>query len=158
MKKMNIIEIIQKDLPNFEGICVREGEIEIEKIKKFKISLAWKMNKHRVQNYKKILIVGNGASKGKYFIADIVAVLSVKEAYLNGSRKEGIENQDEIYGNWITQRISGNVVDNALEDRFAILFENPTEIFRFSQNFTFSRTSYYYIKSKLEILIQDLYF
>jgi hypothetical protein len=32
---MNIIDIINKDLPGFSGICIREGDVEIEKVRKF---------------------------------------------------------------------------------------------------------------------------
>jgi predicted ATPase len=45
------------------------------------------------------------------------------------------------------------VKDNALEERNAILFENPTEIKKFSSDFSFSRTSYYYINSVSQPII-----
>lgn len=150
---MNIIDVIQKDLPDFIGICVREGEAKIEKVREYKISLAWKMNEHRAKNYKKILIVGNNQNKGKYFIADITSILSIKEAYNEGSRKDGIDYQEEIYGKWITERINGVVKDNALEERFAILFDSATEIKKFSSSFSFSRTSIYYIDKKTQPLL-----
>ena len=145
MKIMNIIEIIQKDLPDFSGICVREGDTKIENVRKFKISLAWKINEHRARNYKKVLVVGNNQNAGKYFIADVISILTIKDTYNGGLRKEGIEYQEEIFGKWISERIKGIVNDNALDERFAILFDNATEIKRFSADFSFSRTSIYYI-------------
>ena len=144
---MNIIDIIKKDIPDFSGICVREGDADIEKVREFEITLAWKLNKHRAESFKKILIVGANNNKGKYFMADIISVLSVKDAYLEGTRMSGFDYQEKIYGKWITERISGLVQDNALEERFSILFKNPSEIKKFSSNFTFSRTSIYYINS-----------
>lgn len=147
---MNFVEIIKKDLPNFSGICVREGDADIEKVRVFEITLAWKLNKHRAEAFKKVLIVGANNNKGKYFIADIISVLSVKDAYIEGTRMSGFDYQEKIYGKWITERISGLVQDNALEERYSILFKNPTEIKKFSSDFTFSRTSIYYINSNKE--------
>lgn len=150
---MNIIDIIQKDLPDFTGICVREGDVPIEKVRDFKISLAWKMNPYRARQFKKILIVGAKENKGKYFIADIVSVLSIKKAYEEGTRKEGIDYQEEVFGEWISARIEGKIKDNGLNERFAILFENATEILSFSQDFSFSRTSLYYVNSENQPII-----
>jgi predicted ATPase len=148
---MNIIEVIRKEIPDFSGICIREGDADIKKVREFKITLAWKLNRHRANEFKKILIVGANKNKGKYFIADITSVLSIKEAYSEGSRKEGINYQEEIYGKWISERISGVIQDNALEDRYAILFDEPTEIKKFKSDFSFNRTSFYYVNStKLE--------
>jgi hypothetical protein len=149
---MNIIKIIQKDLPDFSGICLREGDTSIEKVREYGVSLAWKMNVNRARSYKKVLIVGNNANKGKYFIADIISILSIKDTYNSGLREEGIKYQEEIYGKWITERINGVIKDNALEERFAILFENPSEIKEFSSNFSFNRTSLYYINSDVQPL------
>ncbi|MDD5151658.1 MAG: AAA family ATPase [Flavobacterium sp.] len=152
---MNIIDIIEKDIPDFSGICIREGDADIKKVREFEITLAWKLNKFRAKNYKKILIVGANKNKGKYFIANIVSVLSIKNAYLEGTRKDGFDYQEEIYGKWITERISGVIQDNALEERFAILFENPTEIKKFSSDFTFNRTSIYYVNSEKQLEIKS---
>ena len=150
---MNIVDIIKKDLPDFTGICIREGEADINKVREFEITLAWKLNRYRAKNYKKILIVGTNNNKGKYFIADIVSVLSVKEAFNEGTRIEGFHYHEEIFGKWITERIAGVVKDNALEERSSILFKNPTEIKTFSSDFTFNQTSIYYVNSHSEEIV-----
>ena len=61
----DIVDIIKKDLPDFTGICIREGDADIKKVRGFEITLAWKLNKYRASNYKKILIVGTNKNKGK---------------------------------------------------------------------------------------------
>jgi len=41
---MNFKDLIEKDLPDFSGICVAETLTPIEKVRSFGISLAWKLN------------------------------------------------------------------------------------------------------------------
>ncbi len=67
---MNIKSIIEKDLPKFTGICVREGYIQLEEIKKNKVAMAYLFNKDRVKQYigKEILLAASGKDRGKYFI------------------------------------------------------------------------------------------
>lgn len=146
---MNIVEIIKKDEPHFTGICLREAYAELETVKQFGISMAWLFNKYRAQNYKKILVAGYDDEKGYYFLADIKEIISVKEAYHRGVWQNAIDYQESIFGKWITERINGNLPDNeVLDARFVVIFENATEIKQFSEDFQFSRSSFYYINGQ----------
>lgn len=137
---MNIVEIIKKDEPHFTGICLKEAYAELETVKQFGISMAWLFNKYRAENYKKILIAGYDDEKGYYFLADIKEIISVKEAYQRGVWQNAIDYHESI---------NKNLLDNeALDAGFVVVFENATEIKRFSEDFQFSTSSFYYINEQ----------
>ncbi len=150
---MTITEIIKKDLPHFNGICIREGKADIYRIKEFGISLAWTLNTNRAKNYSKVLIAGNYESKGKYFIADIKEIISISNVVKKGNWKDALVYHQEIFGEWIDERIEGNVNDNdALNERVAVIFENPSEVRYFTEDFSFLRSSFYYINTTSNII------
>jgi hypothetical protein len=146
IRLMNVTEIIRQDEPEFTGVCVIEGYTPLSEIRRLGISLAWTFNLQRVKNYKKVLIAGKGDYKGQYFTAEIEKVVSVAEVYAEGKWEEAIDLNEEIFGTWISERVSGVVKDDTLNERLAIIFKNPSEIKQFhTQNFRFNRNSFAYI-------------
>jgi len=149
---MNIKSIIEKDLPKFTGICVREGYIQLEEIKKNKVAMAYLFNKDRVKQYigKEILLAASGKDRGKYFTAKIKNILSIKELKKQNKYESAINFHDKLFDNWINDRVEGKIQDDVLDKRMAIIFENPTEIKKFSADWvSFSRPSFYYIQSSM---------
>ncbi len=144
---MNIVEIIQKDEPNFTGICVREGETPLEKVRGFGIAMAWLFNKWRVQQYigKKILVAGHAAYKGKYFIATIKNIITVRQAAESKDFPDAIANNDKLYGNWIDWWCTHDKPNNPVDERCAIIFHEAEGIKYFSQGFSFARGGFYYV-------------
>ncbi len=130
---MKITDIINNEIPNFSGIFVCEGSAILEKIRDFKVTLAWKFNKNRGEKFHKVLVAGNNESRGLYFIADIEGILSVKQLSEIAEFKNVIDFHNERWDNWISRRVNGEIFDNTLDERFAIIFSNPTEIKRFTE-------------------------
>lgn len=149
---MNIVEIIQHDLPEFTGICFRERDASPEKVRELKVSMAWLLNKSRAQWYigKKVLVAGYGVHKGKYFTATIVDIKSVREMVISGKWEDALAYQNSLYDNWIQWHQNRDVLNNPVDKRFGVIFENPTEIKRFSEHFSFSRGNFYYIHAKTQ--------
>ncbi len=147
---MNIVEIIHKDEPDFTGICFRERDTPLEKVREFGISMAWTFRRHRATQYKKVLIAGYGEHKGKYFIADIIDIKSVREAYMSGNWQAAMDYDNALSGDWITYHVKREIdlIKNPVDRRCVVIFANPTEITRFSETFSFSRGSFYYIHAK----------
>lgn len=129
---MNIKEIIHKDIPSFTGIVVTEGYIPIETVNNNGVTLAWIFNTTRAKKLKKILIAGGKKYKGSYFIADIDEIISVEELIERPEYKNSILLQNKIFGNWISDRQNGKIIDNVLSERKAIIFKNSTKIKNFS--------------------------
>ncbi len=155
---MNIKEIIIKDLSDFTGICVREGYVELEKIKRFKVAMAYLFNKQRAKHYigKDVLVAGSGKSRGKYFTATITDIVSVRELWQKKKFKDAINFHEKVFGKWITDRITGTINDSVIDKRMAVIFDAPSEIEKFNTNWvSFSRPSFYYINaSKKDIKIE----
>jgi hypothetical protein len=141
---MNLFDAINVELPDFTGLVIRESDAEIKKIKSQSATMAWKMNQYRAREMKKVLIIN---SKNEYFIADLTDAMTVRELVKKANYKELIKYQEELYGTWITDAISTNNL-HILEERCAVLFENPTEIKILKTRFTFNRTSIYYVYSQ----------
>lgn len=154
---MNIFDAIKEELPSFSGICIREIDSDIKKVRQLRVSLAWRINRFRARNYKKILIIGGTSSDREYFTADIVSVNTINELYEQNIRPEGIKYQENIYGEWITERVNGVIKDNLLDERCAIVFENPSVIKKFNTPINFSRNSVYYIEEDNESGTNDYY-
>jgi AAA15 family ATPase/GTPase len=158
ISKMNIKEIIKKDLPKFTGICVREGYVELEKIKRFKVAMAYLFNKNKAKNYigKQILVAGSRKNRGKYFTAKIMNILSVRELWENPKYRDAINFYEKIFGKWISDRITNKVNDGVIDKRMAVIFDTPSEIESFNTNWvSFSRPSFYYIHaSQKDIIIE----
>jgi predicted ATPase len=141
---MNLFDAINLELPDFSGLVIREGESDINRVKSSGVSMAWKMNQFRARNMNKVLIIN---SKLEYLIADLTDALTIRQLLKKENFQELIKYQEEIYGTWITDAIETNNL-YILEDRCAVLFENPTEVKTLKTNFTFNRTSIYYIYSQ----------
>ncbi|PKP22754.1 MAG: hypothetical protein CVU05_02530 [Bacteroidetes bacterium HGW-Bacteroidetes-21] len=149
---MNIKDLIEKDLPKFSGICVAETITPIQKVKVFGISLAWKFNLNKGKQFDKILIAAGGNDRGKYFIAEIKEILSVKDLYNRIEFKKAIKYHQDLFGDWITQRVNGIIKDNVLNERYAIIFEKASKIEHFSINdFQFNSNPVYYKTNPLKI-------
>lgn len=147
---MNIKEIIKKDLHGkFEGICVVEGNIPIEELKKTLVLMAYLFNKDRVSSYigKQVLVAGSGDDRGKYFTAQIENVLSVRELWNTHKYQAGINLHESIVGKWISDNIGKPKQETTfLDKRKAIIFTNATEVKEFNTDWvSFSRPSFYYI-------------
>ncbi len=130
---MKIKELINQDIPEFTGIFLSDGSASLEKIRNFGVSLAWKFNKNKGEKFEKVLIAGNNESRGQYFLAEIAEILTIKELSQKNEFADVLNYQNNIFNNWILQRIKGEILDNTLNERFAIVFKNPTEIRTFSQ-------------------------
>ena len=142
---MNFKDLIEKDLPDFSGICVAETLTPIEKVRSFGISLAWKFNLNRGKQFNKILIAAGGNERGKYFIAEIKEIINIREAFNRDEFKEAINFHEILFGDWITQRINGTLIDDILNERNAIVFENTSKIKHFSiSEFQFNSNPVYY--------------
>jgi len=162
---MTIKDIINKELPDFEGICINDRfPLEILR-EEMCLTMAWKLNQERVGGYKKILIAGNDEysckehfnkkynknfeinQRGKYFIADIEDVISVREAIESKKWDAAIQEHDDYY-DWISYQIE-NKEYNSLDSRYIIKFENPTGIKEFKQKyFSFYRNPILYINKQ----------
>jgi len=151
---MNILEAIKKDESNFSGICIREGAVSLQIIKDLGVNLAYLFDIEQAKNYKQILLAGSEKERGKYFIADIVDIVNVKEIYkLN---KKAVEIHENYWGKWITNAIENNINDKILEKRFAAIFKNPSEIKQFSTDWVaFNRSTFHYIEADKSIKIYD---
>jgi len=150
---MNIKELIKYELPNFTGIIVADGAAYLEKIKEFGASVAWRFSIENALKFDKVLIAGNMKNrdynnKGDYFIANIKSIVTIRElAQMNGY-KEIVEYQNKFFGNWITNQINtiNNVEPLGIDVRNAIIFENATDIKKFStSNFSFLSNPITYI-------------
>ncbi len=148
-KDMNIKEIVKQDLKDFKGICVREGNIPLEELKKTNIAMAYLFNRQRAKQYigKDVLVAGAGNERGKYFTAKIKDVLSVRELSETNKFEAGINLNESIFGSWISDNIDKDKAETAfLDKRMAIRFENPTDVKTFNTDWvSFSRPSFYYI-------------
>lgn len=138
---MNLFDAINIELPDFSGLVIRESEADINKIMISGVSLAWKMNQYRAREMKKVLIIN---PNNKYFIADLTDALTIRELMKKENFQELIKYQEEFFGTWINDAINTNNL-YILEERCAVLFKNPTELKTLKTNFTFNRTSIYYI-------------
>lgn len=142
---MLITELIEKDLPEFTGLCVMETTGGLAEIRAAGISLAWKFNIHRARTFKKILVAGGRDDRGKYFIADIDEIATTLQITGRPEWASALNYHEENFGNWITDRLNGVIKDNILSERHAILFKNPTPIKSFSTNdFQFNSNPVYY--------------
>ncbi len=130
---MNIKELISHDIPEFTGIFLSDGSASLEMIRNFGVSLAWKFNKNKGEKFDRVLIAGNNQSRGQYFIAEIAEIVTIKELSQKEEYYEVLNYQNKNFNNWILQRINGVIFDNTLNERLAIVFKNPTEIRKFSQ-------------------------
>jgi len=151
---MNILEAIKKDEPNFSGICIREGAISLQTIKELGANLAYLFNKARAGEYEKVLFAASGDERGKYFIADIKDIINVRELYTVNER--AVKTHEEYWGDWITNKIENNISDEVLEKRYAVIFENPTEIKQFSADWiAFNRGTFHYIEAVQSTKTED---
>jgi len=150
---MNIKELVKYELPEFKGIIVADGAAHLDKLRHFGASVAWKFNKDSGKRFNKILIAGNikdplHYNKGKFFIADIKDIVSIRELAMIFDYSEIVNYQNANFGNWISRQISTKDHSQSLgiDERNAILFQNPTEIKAFStSNFSFLSNPVTYI-------------
>ena len=151
---MNIKQLVKYDLPDFTGIIVADGAAKLDEIIKFGASVAWRFNKDSASRFDKVLIAGNRKgntsfhNKGKYFIADIIDCVSIKELSKMSEYKEIINFQNKYFGNWITKQLNTYPNDElGVSMRNAILFKNATDIREFStSNFSNLSNPITYIK------------
>ena len=138
---MYINEFVREELPDFKGIVIPDGAAYLEKIRDFRVTVAWKFKIQNALKYKKVLIAGNMKNrnynnKGDYFIADIIGIVTIRELVKLPKYTEIVDYQNENFNNWISRDINtrNNIDPLGIDIRNAILFNNPTEIKEFSSS------------------------